>query len=96
MGKSTINGHFQLLSRPILVKSPLILGQADIPCDSRAFGRKSTCCNAEESSNERTELANLIWIQNGVQASVSRFTLRLGSLADWAADFDDLTVPSGW
>lgn len=22
--------------------------QADIPCDSRAFGRKSTCCNAEE------------------------------------------------
>lgn len=22
--------------------------QADIPCDSRAFGRKSTCCNAED------------------------------------------------
>ena len=39
-----------------------IAAQADIPCDSRAFGRKSTCCNAEEKQPENW--ANLNWMEH--------------------------------
>eukprot|EP00434_Breviolum_minutum_P021824 symbB.v1.2.019262.t1/scaffold1569.1/size111216/2 len=34
--------------------------QADIPCDSRAFGRKSTCCNAEDLTKVMEHLQHTI------------------------------------
>ena len=54
----TIYSIFHLLHDGCIPQLKLALWEADIPCDSRAFGRSATCCEAEATP---TQVVWLSW-----------------------------------